>query len=352
MFEDFPKTRLEFEQRFSTQEGCLSYIFRLRWPQGFVCPHCAHTGKAWSTNRELFVCPACRRQTSVTAGTIFHRTRKPLTLWFRAIWYITCHKHGGNALGLQRELGLSYHTAWEWLHKLRLAMVRPDRDLLSGLVEVDESFIGGSKPGKAGRGAEGKVLIAVAVEDRGDEGFGRIRLHRIPDASSDSLLGFIQTHIAPESQIRTDGWRGYSKVGQSGFEHLVVVAKKQKEAGEDALPLCHRVISLFKRIWVSTFQGAIRPEHLDRYLEEFTFRFNRRKAKYRTLLAFRLLEYAVVCQPCPAKHIEQGLGRQSRRKPRLTDGLQVVSRPRRPEPALPLPVAAQAPLRDLPPLPF
>ena len=308
MFEDFPKNLLEFEERFRTQEDCLGYLFTLRWPQGFVCPQCGHAGKAWSTNRELFICPACRHQTSVTAGTIFHRTRKPLTLWFRAIWYITTHKHGGNALGLQRDLGLSYHTAWERLDKLRQAMIRPGREMLGGLVEVDEAFVGGVKSGKAGRGAEGKALIAVAVEDRAEAGFGRIRLQRIPDASGDSLLGFIRNHITPECQIRTDGWSGYSKVGQSGYEHLVVIAKKQKEAGEDALPLCHRVISLFKRIWVGNYQGAIHPEHLDRYLEEFTFRFNRRKAKHRSLLAFRLLENAVVCPPCPAKNIERDWG--------------------------------------------
>jgi transposase-like protein len=215
---------------------------------------------------------------------------------------MTFHKHGGNALGLQRELNLgSYHTAWEWFHKLRQAMIRPDRDLLGGLVEIDETYLGGAKPGKAGRGAEGKALIAVAVEDKGLEGFGRIRMQRIPNASGESLTGFIAGHIVPGGEIRTDGWSGYNQLVCHGYTHLVVNSKKLKEVGEDALPLCHRVISLFKRASAGIFQGAIHFDHLDRYLEEFTFRFNRRTAKHRTLFVFRLLQNAVACPPLPAK---------------------------------------------------
>ncbi len=309
MFSSFPKTRLEFEARFTKQEDCLDYLAKLRWPDGFVCPKCGHD-RHWSANRERYICTACRHQTSVTAGTIFHKTRKPLALWFRAIWYMTVQKHGSNALGLQRELGLgSYHTAWEWFHKLRQAMIRPDRDLLGGLVEVDETYVGAPEPGKPGRGAADKALVAVAVEDKGkQEGFGRIRLQRIPDASGASLTGFAMANIAPGSLIRTDGWRGYSRLKDHGFDHQALVGGESEEkVGEGPLPLCHRVISLVKRVLLGAYQGAVHPEQLDRYLEEFTFRFNRRTARHRTLLIFRVLQNAVVHPPFPAKEIELGL---------------------------------------------
>lgn len=308
MLPDFPNNRIELEERFRTQEQCLGYLFKLRWPNGFVCPKCGHQ-KAWSANRGRYICAKCRYHASVTSGTIFHRTRKPLTLWFRAIWYITTHKHGGNALGLQRELGLgSNHTAWEWLHKLRKAMIGPGRKLLSGLVEVDETYVGGAKSGKPGRGAEGKTLVVVAVEDKDEEGIGRIRLQTVPNASGKSLNAFIQTHIAPGSRIKTDGWRGYSKVGDLGYEHIVSRGRNSEEAvGEDPSPLCHRVISLFKRTLLNPYQGAVHPDQLDRYLEEFTFRFNRRRSNSRGLLFLRVLQHAVKIPPFPSNEIELGL---------------------------------------------
>ncbi len=297
---------MEFEKQFSTQEQCLSYIFKLRWPSGFICPKCGHQ-KAWAANRGRYICAKCRYHASVTAGTLFNRTRKPLTLWFRAIWYLTIHKHGGNALGLQRELGLgSYHTAWEWMHKLRRAMVSPSRTKLSGTVEVDETYFGGAKSGKRGRGAEGKALVMVAVEDKDEDGFGRIRLQRVPNASVASLCGFIEENIASGSIIRTDGWKGYAQVKNNGYGHIIA-KEGDGEVGDDALPLCHRVISLFKRQFLSSYQGAIHHEQLDRYLEEFTFRFNRRNSKYRALLFLRLLQNAVTIPPFPASKIELGL---------------------------------------------
>ena len=335
MFATFPKSRLEFERAFTAEEDCLGFLAKLRWPQGFVCPKFGKGDKFWATTRDRYVCGACRHQTSITAGTIFHRTKKPLSLWFRAIWYMTVHKHGGNALGLQRELGFSsYHTAWEWFHKLRQAMIRPGRDLLGGLVEVDETYVGGAHSGKTGRGAEGKVLVAMAVEDKG-VGFGRIRMQRIPDASGESLIGFARGHIIAGSQIRTDGWTGYSQIGAKGFDHLVVNSKKLKDGGEDALPLCHRVISLFKRHLTHTFQGAVHFAHLDRYLEEFVFRFNRRTSRRRTLLTFRLLEGVVVHPPFPAKQIELGLGQQPQRGRRLLSRLG-GGKPRQRPPSSPL----------------
>jgi transposase-like protein len=233
---------------------------------------------------------------SVTAGTIFQDSHVPLTIWFRAMWQITSQKNGMSALGLQRVLGLgSYKTAWAMLHKLRRAMVRPGRDRLDGVVEVDEAYWGGEETGVIGRGAEEKALIIVAAEEDG-KGIGRIRLRVIPDASSLSLHGFIQEAIAPGSTVRTDGWRGY--FGLDGYVHDRQVQSRQEE-GEHLLPRVHRVIALLKRWLLGTHQGAIGQEHLDAYLDEFTFRFNRRKSKSRGKLFYRLAQQAVLVGPAP-----------------------------------------------------
>src|SRR5579864_3718688 len=189
--EDFPRDLLEFEARFSTEAACREYLFRVRWPEGFSCPRCRGR-KTWPLHGVRLQCAGCDYQSSVTAGTIFQDTRKPLTLWFRAIWWVTSQKNGVSALGLQRVLGLkSYKTAWTMLHKLRHAMVRPGRDRLQGRVEVDEAFVGGEEEGVHGRQTESKAMIAVAVEEDGD-GIGRIRMRRIADASAESLLPFIE----------------------------------------------------------------------------------------------------------------------------------------------------------------
>lgn len=206
--EDYPRTLAELESRFSTEEACREYLFRLRWPEGFVCPHCQQR-KAWAMSGELWLCSSCRRQVSVTAGTLFHRTRLPLTTWFRAIWYVTSQKNGVSAIGVQRVLGIgSYRTAWTWLHKLRRAMVRPGRDRLHGEVEVDESFVGGEEPGREGRAAQKKALVAIAAEKNGS-GTGRIRMTRIPKASKAALHGFVRSVIEPGSVVHTDGWASY-----------------------------------------------------------------------------------------------------------------------------------------------
>ncbi len=211
--EDYPKSLLEMQDRFSTEEACRDYLFKLRWPDGLVCPCCGSTAGAWPAKRHLYICSTCRFQISVTSGTIFHSTRKPLRLWLHAIWNITSQKYGANALGLQRVLELgSYQTAWEWMHRLRRAMVRPGRDKLSGLVEVDETFIGGKRTGKRGRRAGNKTLVVIAVEDKGKKGFGRIRIRRTIDASGATLNKFIKENIETNSTIRTDGWSGYNYV--------------------------------------------------------------------------------------------------------------------------------------------
>ena len=182
MVEDYPSTMEEMESRFADEAACREYLFRLRWPAGFVCPGCG-TAEAWALHKGLWQCHACRRQVSVTAGTVFDGSHLPLPVWFRAMWQITSQKNGISALGLQRALGIgSYHTAWEWLYRLRHAMVRPNRDRISGIIEVDEIYIGGKKTGKRGRGAEGKVLVVIAAQIDGNR-IGRIRLKRVSDAS-------------------------------------------------------------------------------------------------------------------------------------------------------------------------
>ena len=292
--EDYPKTLTEFEARFSTEQDCRDYLFQLRWPNGFICPHCGHK-KAWPVGEVLFHCANCDYRVSAIAGTIFQDTHKSLTLWFRAIWWLTGQKSGASALGLKRILGLgSYRTAWAWLHKLRRAMVRPGREKLSEEIEVDETYYGGKKPGKRGRGAAGKALIAIAVEDKG-VGIGRIRLKQVPDASADSLSPFVQENIELGSTVRTDAWRGYTQMTRLGYKHDV--ANQRSSVGENPLPLVHQIASLLKRWLLGTNQGAVSHEQLNYYLDEYTFRFNRRTSQHRGKLFYRLLQNAVQIEP-------------------------------------------------------
>ena len=298
--EDFPKTLIEFEDRFSTEKDCRDYLFQLRRSDSFSCPKCGKV-KAWPIKDNLYQCTNCDYQTSVIAGTIFQGTHKSLVLWFRAIWWITGQKNGASAMGIKRVLGLgSYETAWAWLHKIRRAMVTPGREKLYEEVEVDETFYGGEKPGKRGRGAEGKALIVIAVEDKG-VGLGRIRLRRIPDASANSLNRFAKENIEPNSIIRTDGWNGYNQLQQLGYEH--VVTSHSISIGDNVLPLVNRVASLLKRWLLGTHQGAVSHEKLDYYLDEFTFRFNRRTSTHRGKLFYRLLQNAVKIEPATYEKI-------------------------------------------------
>ena len=285
---------------FPTEEACLDYVSLVRWPDGYACLRCG-SGDYWKKSRGLFHCRDCGYEASVTAGTIFQGTRKPLCLWFQAMWYVVNQKNGVSALGLQKALGLgSYHTAWEWLHKLRRAMVRPGRDRLSGVVEVDEIFIGGERSGKRGRGAEGKTLVFVAVE-KAPKGIGRIRLQTIQNASGPSLAAAALSTITPGSTACSDGWEGYHSLLNHGYIHQPTT-HQQAESG-DATPLAHRVASLLKRWWLGTHQGAISPEHLAYYLDEFTFRFNRRTSRSRGKLFYRLMQQAVQIDPVPAKNL-------------------------------------------------
>lgn len=295
MVEDYPRTLLELERRFSTNQACREYLSGLRWPQGWGCPQCGHR-KAWTVRRGLWRCRACRHESSVTAGTIFQDSHVALTTWFRALWHVTTQKNGVSALGLQRVLGLgSYKTAWALLHKLRRAMVRPGRDRLDGLVEVDETYWGGPEEGVVGRLTQDKSLIAVAAEADGQK-IGRIRLRRVPDLTQESLHGFIAQAIEPGSTIRTDGWQSY--LGLKGYAHDRQVQCDQRE-GEHLLPRVHRVVALLKRWLMGTHQGAVGQAHLDYYLDEFTFRFNRRASASRGKLFYRLAQQAVQVDPAP-----------------------------------------------------
>jgi transposase-like protein/ribosomal protein L37AE/L43A len=300
--EDYPRTVAEFEARFSREAACRDYLAQLRWPEGFRCPQCG-CSKSSRVREALLQCSECRHQTSVTAGTIFQDIRKPLTMWFRAMWYVTSQKNGASALGIQRVLGLgSYQTAWTWLHKLRRAMVRPDRDRLSGWVEVDESYFGGLEEGRKGRGRAEKALIVVAVQVDGAR-IGRIRMRCIPDASAQSLHGFVKDCIEPGSTVHTDAWQGYAGLGEAGYDHEVTRRGPQPRDASKLLPRVHRVISLLKRWLLGTHQGGISHQHLDYYLDEFTFRFNRRKSASRGKLFFRLMQQAVATQPEPYQTI-------------------------------------------------
>lgn len=296
--EDYPRNLGEFEERFATEEACRDYLIKLRWPNGFRCPRC-RGDRAWPVRKLLLECANCHYQVSVTAGTIFQDTRKPLRQWFRAMWYITSQKNGSSALGLQRVLGLgSYLTAWSWLHKIRRAMVRIGRDRLSGEVEVDEAYLGGPEEGVRGRQIEKKALVAVAAQKDG-RGIGRIRLKRVVDATADSLQQFIIASVDPGSIIHTDGWDGYSGLAEVGYLHKVTVQNEKQRKPHELMPRVHRVVSLLKRWILGTHQGSVSLEHLDYYLDEFTFRFNRRTSRFRGKLFYRLLQQAVETWPAP-----------------------------------------------------
>jgi len=308
----YPKTLEELEQNFSTEDACRQYLFTLRWSGGFECPVCGNQ-ESWCLGNGLFKCSSCGHKVSVTAGTIFEGTRKPLVSWFRAIWWVTSQKNGTSALGLKRILGLgSYQTAWTWLHKLRRAMVRPGRDQLSGTVQVDETFIGGAKPGKRGRGAEGKVLVLIIAQENGSK-TGRIRLKKIINAKASTLESAISETVAPGTKIKTDGWAGYNGLENLGYVHEVV--RKSADVGDNLLPLCHREASLIKRWLTGTHQGAVSHEHLSYYLDEYTFRFNRRTSRSRGMLFYRLLQNAVAVGPSKYKEITLSVrGKQPKHK--------------------------------------
>ena len=312
--EDYPGSWSEFVAWFHDEAACREYLKRVRWRDGFVCPACGVRDEAHSATRGRLLCRACRSQATVTSGTLLDKTRTPLNMWFAAIWHVTTQKHGMSALGLQRILGLgSYQTAWTMLHKLRRAMVRPDRDRLSGLVEVDESYVGGEEEGVRGRETEKKAIVAIAVEVHEPRGFGRTRLRRVPDVAGESLLPFVCDVVQPGSDIHTDGWGGYNALSKAGYTHRVTVLSSSQDPAHVSMPAVHRVASLLKRWLLGTHHGAVGNPQLDYYLDEFTFRFNRRTSRSRGMLFYRLLEQVLATAPAPYRSIVKG-GRGRRPK--------------------------------------
>lgn len=286
---------------FTTEEQCLEYIKELRFPNGYFCRKCNHK-EYWINKRGILICKKCRDELSLTAGTIFHRSKLSLVIIYRALWWMVAQKNGVSAAGLQRVLGIgSYRTAWTWLHKFRRLMVFPGRGKLTGNVEVDETFVGGKKSGKRGRGAEGKVLVVIAVEIL-EKGSGRVRLSAVPDASHESLVKFITDNIEKGSVVTTDGWNGYSGLSEEGYSHKIEEMTKLLE-NEEILPNVHRIASLLKRWLLGTHQNYIGEPYLSYYLDEYTFRFNRRKSKSRGLLFQRLIEQGATHEPVDYKLI-------------------------------------------------
>lgn len=307
---DYPRTLGEFDEFFPDEVTCLRYLERLRWPEGFVCPGCGDSGTPWRSKRNLLVCPTCERQTSVTAGTLFAGTRSALRLWFLAAWEVSTRKSGASALAVQATLGLSsYKTAWAWLQKLRRAMVRPDRERLAGRVEVDECYVGGNEEGVRGRETYKKAIVTIAVELTESGRTARIRLCHVPDLSAESLVGFVSEVAKSGSIVETDGWPGYIPLHNAGFDHRVAVLSASADPAHVALPHVHRVASLLKRWLLGTHQGGISNAHLPYYLDEFTFRFNRRTSRARGLLFYRLLSQATQIDPIPTKALYQDAGR-------------------------------------------
>ena len=293
---------------FSDDAACGAYLEQLRWPAGFICPACGTIGEPWHHTRGRLVCRSCRHQTTVTSGTIFDKTRTPLTVWFAVTWQLTTAKSGLSSTTLAQTLGVTYRTAWAMLQRYRVAMVRAEREPLVG--ELDETFVGGvDHGGKRGRGAP-KSVVVIALEIERPKGFGRVRMRNVPDASGDSLLCFVRDVVAPGSVILTDEWGGYHDLSKHAYIHQAISLSASPDPAHVVMPGVHRVASLLKRWILGTHQGSVDPVHLQAYLEEFIFRFNRRTSRSRGLVFRRLLEQAMVtpilglcCGFCLARHL-------------------------------------------------
>ncbi|MEE9475119.1 MAG: IS1595 family transposase [Roseateles sp.] len=318
--QDYPRNWNEFLDWFGTEAACLSYLERLRWPDGFICPACGVVAEPYRASRGRLVCTACRHQASVTAGTIFEKTRTPLRVWLAGAWYVTNQKHGANALGLQRVLGLgSYQTAWAMLHRFRQAMVRPGRDRLHGLVEVDESYLAitdrQAPIARAGRKSNtDKVLVGIAVEMLEPKGFGRIRLTHLASEAAGSVIPFVQDCVEPGATVRTDGSAAYRSLADLGFQHQRTVMLGSETPAHVSMAGVHRVASLLKRWILGTHHGSVQPGHLSAYLNEFVFRFNRRTSTSRGLLFYRLLQQAMQTERLTYRAITEAPQKELRRR--------------------------------------
>ncbi len=277
LLKDLPHDLPSFLERFGTDVACRAYLVRARWPEGFCCSGCGHD-QAYSHKKRLIEeCTACGKQHSILAGTIFEQTKTSLTRWFLAIYLVTSSKGGISAMELQRQMGFgSYQTAWSWLHKIRRAMVVPGRKPLSDRVEADETYLGGPRSGKPGRGAAGKIKVAGAIESgrgkaRGRR-LGRLRLAVVPDASRNSLEGFLAAAVAAPAEVATDGWSGYAGLPAAGYRHEPLNLSASWGDAALRLPAIHLVFGLAKRWLLGTHHGAVRDKHLPAYLDEFVFR--------------------------------------------------------------------------------
>src|SRR5689334_3424252 len=269
---DFPRSLAEFQGRFASEEDCRRYLVACRWPDGFRCPRCGEPDPYELAGRELLQCRSCRHQTSVTAGTVLHRTRVPLRPWFAAAYLVTTRTPGFSAVQLQRQLGLArYETAWTMLHELRRAMLRPERDRLSGVVEVDEAYVGGLEEGRRGgrRRDSSKSIVVGAVEVRG-RGSGRVRLAVVDDLSAASLVPFVEASVEPGSAVLTDGWQGYAPLRRD-YDHRPATVGDPKNASV-LLPRVHRTFSNLKT-WLRGTHHGVSGRHLPSYVDEFVFRF-------------------------------------------------------------------------------
>jgi transposase-like protein len=304
LLKDLPGDLPNFLKRFGTDAKCRAYLVRARWPVGFRCSGCGHDLAYSHKKRLIEECTACGKQHSILAGTIFEQTKTGLATWFLAIYLVTSSKGGISAMELKRQMGFgSYQTAWSWLHKIRKAMVRPERPPLSQRVEADETYVGGPRPGTPGRGAAGKTRVAGAVETgRGQargRRLGRLRLAVVPDVSAKSLEGFLAGAVARPASVATDGWSGYAGLAPAGWRHEPLNLNASWGDAALRLPAIHLVFGLAKRWLLGTHHGAVSSKHLPAYLDEFTFRFNRRTAKSISHRFARLIEHAVQIQPTP-----------------------------------------------------
>ena len=299
---NFPKTNIEFQEKFATEANCENYLFYITWDNAFLCSKCGHKAH-WKAKNGLYICKKCEHQHSLKAGTIMQKSKKPLKMWFTAIWLFTSSKRGINAKDLERQLGISYPTAWLWHQKLKNSSFNPERTKLAGEVEVDEFYLGGKKKGKTGRGSENKLKVVIAVEkmqfENSDKVYvGRVRLKEIENCGAEELTKFVEDNISLNAKVKTDKWPGYNKLSSIGYEHI---AKKITNYNSEFKGL-HNVVSLIKRWVLGTFQGKISQKHIQQYLEEFSFRFNRKHFDI-GFKFYRLLEFVTLTKPLTYKEI-------------------------------------------------
>lgn len=288
---NFPKTLPAFNAKFFEETACQKFLFDQKWPEGFCCGKCGCRRASYLSTRRAYQCLQCGFQHSLIVGTIFEQSKKPLMQWFLAIFHFTNTKGGLSAKALQRLMGFgSYQTAWAWLHKIREAMKRSRTKKIMGPVEVDEAYVGGPKSGKAGRGAQGKMLVGCAIESNG-KAIGRVKFGLLEKADRAQLSRFVRNHVKKAAEVTTDEWGGYNNLLDDGFLHYTT-----QDAVAD-LPAAHRVFSLLKRWLLGTHHGSVSKKHFPAYLEEFSFRFNRRRAKSPCYGFAKVMERVVMGKP-------------------------------------------------------